>query len=259
MKALILTGYGINCDYETQHAFKQAGAEADRIHVADLITGEMKLADYDALVIPGGFSFGDDLGSGKVMAAKLRNHLGEQLEEFVKSEKLVLGICNGFQVLVNLGLLPGLGKPFTKQAALTFNRSGRFEDRWSYLSVNPDSPCVFTKEIERLYLPIRHGEGRFVADPLVLKKLKEGGQIVLQYTDAAGKPAAYPDNPNGSDESIAGICDPTGRIFGLMPHPEAAIELHHHPRWTRDDADGVPSRKLFTNAVEYSAKETARV
>lgn len=255
-KALILTGYGINCDYETQYAFAQAGATADRVHVSDMITGKNELNDYDILVVPGGFSFGDDLGSGKVLATKLRTHFDDQLLAFIESGKLVLGICNGFQVLVNLGLLPGLGEPFTKQSALTVNLSGRFEDRWTYLSVNTDSPCVFTRDVDSLYLPVRHGEGRFlVNDVAIMEQLSANGQIVLQYTDAKGEPSEYPENPNGSEASIAGICDVTGRVFGLMPHPEAAINVTSHPRWTREQLELPASQKIFKNAVEYvSAK-----
>lgn len=250
----VLTGYGINCDREMAFAFAQAGGQAERVHVADFIHGERKLADYDVLAVPGGFVFGDDLGSGRVLAVKLRGHLGRQLLDFIADGKLIIGICNGFQVLVNLGLLPGLGKPFETQAALTFNTSGRFEDRWVELLVNQQSPCVFTKGLKRLYLPVRHGEGRFVVgDDTMLKKLQQGNQIVAQYADETGETMKYPENPNGSQQAIAGICDTSGRVFGLMPHPEAAVDRTNHPRWTRESVDPV-SRQIFENAVTYVKK-----
>jgi phosphoribosylformylglycinamidine synthase len=255
---LILTGAGINCDYETQWAFQQAGATTVRVPVTDLVAGTASLADFDTLVVPGGFSFGDDLGSGKVLALTLRHHLGDALRNFVAGGGLVLGICNGFQVLVNLGLLPGLGDLFEVQAALTFNESGRFEDRWCHLGIDPESPCVFTAGIAGLHLPVRHGEGRLVIrDPELLDRLTENHQIVARYVGADGRPATtYPDNPNGSLEAIAGLCDPTGRIFGLMPHPEAAVLTTQHPQWTRGELPGLPARELFANAVR-AAQTTA--
>jgi len=253
-KALILTGYGINCDIETAHAFKLAGAESERVHINDLIHGEKKLPDYHILAFPGGFSFGDDIASGKVLANMIKYNLGEQILEFIDSGKLILGICNGFQAMVKMGLLPGFdGDYITQDVTLTFNDSGRFEDRWVHLNANRNSKCVFTKGIENIYLPVRHGEGKFVVkNPQVLARLKKENHIVFQYTDREGNIAGYPDNPNGSVDNIAAICDETGRVFGMMPHPEAFQHRTNHPGWTREklpeEGAGVA---IFRNAVEY--------
>jgi phosphoribosylformylglycinamidine synthase len=258
-RVLVLTGYGINCDYETEYAFNMSrvGGRAERVHVNDLIddgVGSKALSDYDILAVPGGFSYGDDIAGGKVLANKLRHSLREQLDEFIEEGKLIIGICNGFQAMVKMGLLPALDRRYgEQQITLTYNDSNKFEDRWVYLSVNPRSQCVFTKDIENLYLPVRHGEGKFlIGDDKVLARLKRRGQVVLRYVDEAGKPAGYPYNPNGSEDGIAGLCDPTGRIFGLMPHPEAYLFRTNHPRWTRErlprEGMGVA---VFRNAVKY--------
>lgn len=253
-KALILTGYGINCDIETAYAFKLAGAISERLHINDLINGDRDLSDYDILSFPGGFSFGDDIASGKVLANIIKYNLGEQIHEFIKEGKLIIGICNGFQAMVKMGLLPAFNDDNSiQEVTLTFNDSGRFEDRWVYLKGNVKSNCVFTKGIENTYLPVRHGEGKFVTRTHdVLSKLKKKNQIVFQYTDKEGKLCDYPCNPNGSIENIAGICDGTGRIFGMMPHPEAFQHRTNHPGWTREklpeEGAGVA---IFRNAVEY--------
>ncbi len=257
-KALILIAAGINCDKETAYAFEQVGAISERVHINDLILGFRSLKEYQILVLPGGFSFGDDIASGKVLANKLKYKLGKEIESFIEEQKLILGICNGFQVMVKLGLLPALNGEFHKQqVTLTFNDSGRFEDRWVYLKINRESPCIFTKGIDKhIYLPVRHAEGKFIpANEQILGLLNEKKQIVAQYVDEKGRFGAYPVNPNGSIGHIAGICDETGRIFGLMPHPEAYIRKTQHPRWTREElpeeGDGLD---IFRNAVEY-AKE----
>ncbi len=219
-RALVLTGYGINTDLEMAYAFELAGAEAERVHLGDLISGNVKLSDYQIFVVPGGFAFADDLGAGKVFAERLRTHLMDELLAFIEAGKLVLGVCNGFQALVKLGLLPALSRYGVQEATLTFNDSGRFEDRWVYLEPERDSVCVFTCRLGRIYLPVRHGEGKFVPqDAGALKQLNAQGQVALRYVDPEGRPAGCPWNPNGSVENIAGICDPTGRVFGLMPHP----------------------------------------
>ena len=225
IKILILYGYGINCDNETQFGFELAGAEAEKVHINQLISGEKKLKDYQILAIPGGFSFGDDIEAGKILATKIKYNLAAEFSEFIREEKLIIGICNGFQVLVKLGVLPGFDKNRDRQdVTLTFNDSGRFEDRWVYLKINQKSPCIWTKGIETIYLPIRHGEGKFISkNEIVSEKLKKENQIVAQYIDDKGNLAGYPLNPNGSEYNIAGICDETGRIFGLMPHPEAFL------------------------------------
>jgi len=261
-KALILTGYGINCDRETEFAFNQAGAKAERVHINDLIAGKRKLSDYQVLAVPGGFSYGDDLGSGKVLANKIRAHLRDEILGFVSGDRLVIGICNGFQVLVKSGLLPRPTPELTQTVTLTFNLSGKYEDRWVWLSGRSDK-CVFTTGIERIYLPIAHGEGRFFAEEKELSSLKKNDQIAFQYVDSRGKPARgnFPENPNGSVLDIAGICDPTGRIFGMMPHPERFLSFTSHPNWEREkellsrqgkklpeEGDGF---RIFQNAVRY--------
>lgn len=253
-KVLVLTGYGINCDMETQHAFKLAGADAERVHLTDLINGTKKLSDFHILAFPGGFSFGDDIASGKVLANMIKYNLGRQIQEFIDAEKLVVGICNGFQAMVKMGLLPAFdGDYSTQDVTLTFNDSGRFEDRWVHLLGNKNSKCVFTKGVGNIYLPVRHGEGKFVAkNQQALARLKKNNQIVFQYVDKDGGLAGYPHNPNGSIDNIAAICDETGRVFGMMPHPEAFQHRTNHPSWTRvelpEEGAGVA---IFRNAVEY--------
>ena len=269
-KALVLTGYGLNCDYETDFALKLAGAESHRIHINELIEAEslqanISLNNYHILVFGGGFSWADDHGAGVLMASKLRHHLGDQLERFISRGNLVLGICNGFQALVNLGLLPGFeSRRRERFVALTYNDSGNFIDAWVNLKINSASPCVFTKGIKSVELPVRHGEGKFYAADDILEDLSKSNQVVLQYAAEDGKPACgeWPGNPNGSLRDIAGICDPTGRIFGLMPHPEAFNHFTNHPNWSRiketllrqgkveipQEGEGI---KIFRNAVDY--------
>lgn len=254
-KTIVLTGYGINCDLETAYAFKLAGAEARRVHLNDLIWGRDSLKNYQILALPGGFSFGDDIASGKVLANKIKYNLGEHIREFIGDGKLVIGICNGFQVMVKMGLLPAPN--FTQTLTLTFNDSGRFEDRWVYLKVNKKSPCIYTKNIEKLYLPVRHGEGKLIPKSReVLDKLHEKNNIVLQYVDEEGNLAGYPFNPNGSIDNIAGICDESGRIFGSMPHPEAYLHRTNNPRWTRENLpeEGM-GVQIFRNAVVYAEEQ----
>ena len=257
VKVLILYGYGINCDRETARGFELAGAAAERVHLEQLISGEKKLKEYQILALPGGFSFGDDLGAGKVLAVKIRAHLINELLEFIEEGKLFIGICNGFQVMVKLGVLPGLDKNYQRQeTTLTFNDSGRFEDRWVYLKVNEKSSCVWLKGVERLYLPVRHGEGKFIfKDEKVKERVVSQNQIVAQYVDEKENLAGYPWNPNGSELSIAGICDETGRILGLMPHPEAFLFSELHPRWTREKILAGDGLKVFQNAVNYVIRE----
>lgn len=253
-KVLVLTGYGINCDIETRHAFMLAGADAERVHLTDLLSGARKLSEFHVLALPGGFSFGDDIASGKVLANMIKYNLGEEIQEFIDAEKLIIGICNGFQAMVKMGMLPAFEGDYTSQdVTLTFNDSGRFEDRWVYLKGNKNSKCVFTKGIDCIYLPVRHGEGKFIPkNNEVLARLKKNKQVVFQYVDDKGNLAGYPCNPNGSVENIAGVCDGTGRVFGMMPHPEAFQHRTNHPCWTREklpeEGAGVA---VFRNAVEY--------
>jgi len=270
VRALVLTGYGLNCDYETDYVLKTAGADARRVHMNEVIAavreqGRAFLDGYHILVLGGGFSWADDHGAGVLWASKLKRHLGGELERFVADGKLILGICNGFQCLVNLGLLPAFaGNLHERRVALTYNDCGNFVDTWVHLRVNPDSPCVFTRGISAIELPVRHGEGKFFASPEDIERLFDNGQVVVQYSDADGTPAQgrWPLNPNGSLEDIGGVCDATGRIFGLMPHPEAFNHYTNHPDWTRRkevlarQGQDLPSREgdgvqVFRNAVEY--------
>ncbi|MEE4607828.1 MAG: phosphoribosylformylglycinamidine synthase subunit PurQ [Desulfobacteraceae bacterium] len=237
VKVLVPTGYGLNCDHETAYAFQLAGAAAERVHINALIAGDARLEEYQILVFIGGFGWGDDHGAGVIQAVKMKTSLGERLVEFVSAGKFILGICNGFQALVNLGLLPGFdGGYHSRSVALVGNACGNFRNQWVRLAIDPESPCVFTRGILQADFPVRHGEGRFYADEEVIGRLKRNHQIVLRYARPDGSPAAgrFPDNPNGSVEDIAGICDPTGRVFGLMPHPEAFNDWTNHPDWTRE-------------------------
>jgi phosphoribosylformylglycinamidine synthase len=236
VKTLVLTGFGLNCDVETAHAFGLAGAAPHRVHINALIEGAVRLEDFQILAFIGGFSWGDDHGAGVIQAVRLKTRLGEDLVRFVERGRLVIGICNGFQTLVNLGLLPGFdGDYASRSVALLANRCGNFRDQWVNLQVNPRSPCVFTRGIPAAELPVRHGEGRFYAAPETLERLEAAGQVALRYALADGSPAqgAFPHNPNGSLGDIAGICDASGRVFGLMPHPEAFNDWTNHPDWTR--------------------------
>lgn len=261
-KCLVLTGFGINCENETLSALKLAGAKhAEIVHISEIISGEKRLKDYQFILFPGGFLDGDDLGSAKVQVnrfrhsfvARIKKKLADELLEFVEKDKLVLGICNGFQFMVKLGLLPGFNNDgFHQTATLTFNDSNRFEDRWVYLKVNPESPCIFTKGIEKLYLPVRHGEGKFVTSKSTLSQIKKFNLYALQYSDEDNLPTMeYPLNPNGSMFSIAGLTDKTGRLFGLMPHPEAFIFKTNHPNWTRELIEEPDGLKIFKNAINY--------
>ncbi|MDD5171598.1 MAG: phosphoribosylformylglycinamidine synthase I [Candidatus ainarchaeum sp.] len=250
LKALLLYGYGINCENESKYAIEKSGGKADILHLNKLLENPKLLENYNMLMIPGGFSFGDDLGSGKVFGNKMKFRLREPLEQFVKADKLVLGICNGFQVMVKMGLLPE--PDFTQKVSLIGNDSGHFEDRWVILKANKASPCVFTKGIDYILEPVRHGEGKFVIkDDATLNAMKGANQIVFQYVDENGGLAGYPYNPNGSVENIAGICDKTGRLFGMMPHPEAFNIIQNCPYWVRGTVKEAMGLRLFRNAVEY--------
>ncbi|MBI2829656.1 MAG: phosphoribosylformylglycinamidine synthase I [Chloroflexi bacterium] len=250
-KTLILRAPGTNCNEETAFAFEQAGAEATHVHVNQLIRQEQQLSDYQIMVIPGGFTYGDDIASGKVLANEFRLRLGEDIQRFTEKGGLILGICNGFQIMVRAGILPPFSNGVQK-VTLTNNDSGKFECRWVHLQVNQKSPCIFTRGIESMYLPVAHGEGKLVSDPTLLPKLN----VVVAYADENGNTGAgYPHNPNGAVNNIAGICDDSGRIFALMPHPERHIRPTQHPQWTRqpskDRGDGF---KIFQNAVEWVSK-----
>jgi phosphoribosylformylglycinamidine synthase I len=252
-RALILRAPGANCDVEAQFAFEQGGALAERLHIERLRENPKLLANYQILVIPGGFTYGDDVAAGKILANQLRHFLGDALRQFRAKERLVLGICNGFQALLKAGLIlpPDEDGPL---ATLAHNTCGKFEDRWIHLQARQGN-CVFLKGYERLQLPIAHGEGNFMCrESWILKGLEQAGQVVLRYVDQEGKPGAYPINPNGSQGDVAGLCDVSGRVLGLMPHPERHVLPTQHPRWTREglkkEGDGL---RLFRNAVEYFA------
>ena len=241
---LILRAPGTNCDFETAYAFELAGAAAERIHVNRLLEDPSLLERFEILCFPGGFSFGDDVAAGRILATELRHHLSEPLHRFKEAGRLILGICNGFQILVKSGLLLADDEAQPK-ATLTWNKSGVYTDRWAHLTVD-GGKCVFLKGITSLYLPVAHAEGRFVGrDDAVLDQLQANGQLALRYV---------PDeNPNGAERNVAGLCDETGRVFGLMPHPERYIDPTQHPYWTRlenlpEVGDGLA---LFRNAVEY--------
>lgn len=256
VQAIVLTGFGINCDNETQAALERAGASARRVHLNDAIAAPDRLDAAHILAIPGGFSFGDHVASGKVLANRLRYKLGDPLRKFVADGKLIIGICNGFQVMVKMGVLPMFDGDFRQDVTLTHNTSGRFENRWVHLKTDPDTRCVWLRGIEGLPLPIRHGEGKFIPkDDAVLERLRAGGQVALRYCRPDATPAggAFPWNPNGAADDIAGICDPTGRILGMMPHPEAFVDRTNHPTWTRDPLpEEGAGLQLFRNAVQYA-------
>jgi phosphoribosylformylglycinamidine synthase I len=249
--ALILRAPGANCDEETQFAFQRAGARADRIHIHRLRENPQLLREYEILAIPGGFTYGDDVAAGKILAVEMTAFLGDAIREFRDAEKLVIGICNGFQVLLKAGLLIPADED-GPLATLAHNGGGRFEARWTHLQASPGN-CVWLADYDRLYLPVAHGEGNFVCrKEWILKGLEQTAQIVLRYTSPDGRPGVFPHNPNGSEGDVAGLCDATGRVLGLMPHPERHVLPTQHPRWTREgprgEGDGL---QLFRNAVAF--------
>jgi phosphoribosylformylglycinamidine synthase len=250
-RALILRAPGANCDVETAFAFEKAGADAERVHINRLREKPDLLRQYQILAVPGGFTYGDDVAAGKILAVQMKHFLEEELRKFRDREKLILGVCNGFQALLKAGLIiqPDDDGPLV---TLTNNTLGRFEDRWIHLAVTSEK-SPFLKGCSRLFLPVAHGEGRILArESWILKGLEHAGQVVLKYVDAEGKPGGYPINPNGSEGDIAGLCDATGRVLGLMPHPERHVLPTQHPRWTREglqaEGDGL---RIFRNAVEF--------
>jgi phosphoribosylformylglycinamidine synthase len=269
VQALILTGFGINCEEEFAAAYRMAGAEPTIVHLNQVLHGQVSIHDFDTLNFPGGFSFGDDLGSGVVLANKLRYRqtgangrtLLDDIKQFIADGKYVLGICNGFQVLVKLGLLPKLSGEVTPEVTLTHNASGRYEDRWVTLRVNPKSNTPFLKGIDKLEVPVRHGEGRLVIpDAAMQQRIEAAGLNCLSYLDANGDgTGVYPFNPNGAALNCAGLTDPTGQVFGLMPHPEAFLSAYNHPDWARrrrqnpgatEEGEGL---QIFKNIVEHIA------
>ncbi len=258
-KALVMTGFGLNCEEETAIAFERCGAKAEKIHLNDLLSGKRSMEAFNIFAFIGGFSFGDHLGAGTVLANRLKFRMREQLAKFIGDGKLIIGICNGFQTMSRLGLLPALGgKYFTQQVALSHNDSGQFRDDWVHLKANPESPCVFTKGIDMIRLPVRHGEGKLVAKDDIIGEIISKNLHCLQYCDEKGDVGVgFPQNPNGSTLNIAGISDESGRIFGLMPHPEAFLSPYNAPDWTLNKLKGVLGKdgdgvKIFANAVEFA-------
>lgn len=247
-RVLVIRAPGTNCDAETAYAFEVAGADCDLVHITRLAEGEPRLDRFQVFVIPGGFSYGDDLGAGKIQANELELRLRDQLVPFIERGGLVLGICNGFQVLVRAGLLP---VPFGGQrVSLLPNTSGKYECRWVQLRCAPGNPCVFTRGIERIDLAVGHGEGRLFVPQEAMADIVPA----LYYCGENGESAGYPFNPNGSYRDIAGLTDASGRILGLMPHPDRFLRASQHPRWSASgvgdgDGDGL---KFFVNAVEYA-------
>ena len=259
VRAMVLRAAGVNCDVETQHALRQAGADAERVHINRLIDDPEQLAQYQILVFPGGFSYGDDVAAGKILANQVVHHLADVIQRFRDDGKLILGICNGFQVLVKMGMLPGFADtPFTfetQPVTITDNDSGKFEDRWVYLEIIGDR-CVFLEPGRRIYLPVAHGEGKVVTrDEATLERLYSEGHVALRYVDAEGRTGGFPVNPNGSVDGIAGLTDATGRVLGLMPHPERFVHPTQHPHWTRLETPLADGKMLFRRAVEYVQKE----
>lgn len=279
-KVAVLYGFGINCDHETKAVFDLVGGDAERVHVNHFVNGTRDLSEFQIMAVPGGFSFGDHLGSGRLLGNRMRFALRDMLNQFVADGKPIIGICNGFQVLVKTGLLPGpeAQQPdFVQRASLTLNNSGKYEDRWVTLDFNPESNCIWTKGLTRIDCPVRHGEGKFVMPSQEdLDRLSANGQIVTKYVDPATEEGEgfqdellpFPISPNGSARNIAGITDSTGLIFGLMPHPEAIYAKWLHPDHTRYTAPDAPDcapepeertlgdwegegLQIFRNAVEF--------
>ena len=260
-RVLILRAPGTNCDEETAFAFEKAGAIAERVHVNRLIDNPALKDRYQILCVPGGFSYGDDIAAGRILATRLRQHLSDLVDTFVHGhgDRLVLGICNGMQVLMRLGVLTeGVGAERTSPATLTWNDHGRFEDRWVHLAVD-STPCIFLKDIQQMYLPMAHAEGKFVAaDESVLNDLRDQGRLAIRYAregqgSVQEERLPFPDNPNGADANVAGVCDSSGRVFGLMPHPERHIDPTSHPYWTRrsEQPEYGDGYAMFKNGVDW--------
>ena len=264
VKAIVLRAAGINCDVETEYALELAGAQARRVHINRIIEDKSLLDEFQVIVFPGGFSYGDDVAAGKILANQIVHHLAEPLQKFIDDGKLVLGICNGFQVLVKTGILPGTtnhesrATSHERRITITYNDSGKFEDRWVYLAPQTEN-CIFIEPGRQIYLPIAHGEGKVVTkDEATLDELKAEGHIAFKYVDENGEEGDYPINPNGSVDSIAGLTDTTGRVLGLMPHPERHVRHTQHPHWSRRQSQAASHEPqiadgmiIFNNAVKY--------
>jgi phosphoribosylformylglycinamidine synthase subunit PurQ / glutaminase len=262
-KVIVMAGYGINSEEETLYAFEQSGATGEIVHINDVIDGQKSLDDYQISAFPGGFAYGDDTGSGNAYANKMRNNLWDEVNKFVTQDKLVIGICNGCQILANLGLIPGFDEKYgERQIAMMHNASARFECRWVDLKVESEK-CIWTRNMDIIRTPVAHGEGRFFMEKDVLAQMKEDDQIAFRYVKGDGSPAEgeFPFNPNGAIDDVAAMCDPTGRIMGIMPHPERNLFFHNQNDWPlvaekmRRAGQEVPEEgegmQMFKNAVEY--------
>lgn len=265
IKSLILTGYGINCEEEMAAAYTLAGADAHIVHLSDVFADRISIHDFQILNFPGGFSFGDDLGSAKVLGNKFKfkpmasgKPFMEELQKFLTEGKYIMGVCNGFQALVKMGLLPNTGGNFEQEATLTHNDSGKFEDRWVRMRVNEQARTPYLSGLEYFDVPVRHGEGKLLfRDDAVRRAVQEQNLNCLSYADEQGNSTAdYPLNPNGSELNCAGLTDTSGQVFGLMPHPEAYLSLYNHPNWGQkkrqnphisEEGEGL---SLFQNIVE---------
>jgi phosphoribosylformylglycinamidine synthase len=270
VRCLVVTGFGINCEEETAAAYQMTGAEAQIIHLSEIFSERVSVHEYDVLNLPGGFSFGDDLGSAKVLATKLTHkkmksgrRFIDELLKFLGDGKFILGVCNGFQVLVKTGLLPNIGGTLQQEVTLTHNDSGKFEDRWCVCRVSDRAPSAFLRGIELIDLPVRHGEGKLVfRDEAVKQAVIERSLNCLSYCDTSGcATGEYPFNPNGSELGCAALADETGQILGIMPHPEAYLSLYNHPNWAqrRRMEPGIPEvgegSRVFKNIVEHIAEK----
>lgn len=264
-KVIVLTGHGINGENEMAQSFKQAGALPDLVHVEDLIAEPSRLEQYQILAFPGGFAYADDLGAGIALANRLKNNLWEELKAFAERDTLIMGICNGFQMMVNLGILPGFENELgDRKVALKHNKTNKYQCRWTHIKVASEK-CVWTKGLGVLQISVGHGEGNFYTDVDTLAKLKAGDQVAVQYCDKDGNLAdgEFPINPNGAMEDIAGICDHSGRIFGLMPHPDRFLTAYNEDVWTlkkelakragEEFSDKSVAQKMYENAVAYFA------
>jgi phosphoribosylformylglycinamidine synthase len=264
----VITGFGINCEEEMAAAYRLSGAEAQIVHINDILVDGFSIHDFDIVNFPGGFSFGDDIASGKVMANKVKykqlpsgNTFIGELQQFLAKGNYILGICNGFQMLVKMGLLPDIQESGEQEVTLTGNDSGQFEDRWCYCKVSADVQSPFLQGIDRLYLPVRHGEGKVVfKDDVTRQAMVSNGLNCVSYCDPDGTPTdVYPFNPNGSELQCAGLTNASGQILGMMPHPEAFLSLYNHPNWGQlkrrnpdisEDGEGL---QIFKNIVRHIA------
>lgn len=262
-KVIVITGYGINSEEETAQAFEVSGGEAHIVHINDIISGDKKLADYQIIAFPGGFSYGDDTGSGNAIANKMLNNIQDDILKFAQADKLIIGICNGFQMITNLGLVPAINGDYgIRQSALMHNNTARYQCRWVWLKTTSEK-CVWTKGVETLHATVAHGEGNFYAEPEVMEKIKAQDQIAFKYINEDGSAAngKFPINPNGAMEDIAALCDPSGRIMGIMPHPERFFSFTNEDGWELkkekllraglplpEEGDGL---KIFKNGIRY--------